>query len=313
MILTKVIVNTTTEASDLVANILIQNGSSGATIVDKSDVINFMHQYPALNYDPNIVSCYPEQVLVVGVLAPESADSGVKSIKMDLQQLLKNSPFNVGELSVRTESVNDEHWLDIWMDYYRPFSVGKLKIYASWQTRKHDLFKLPIVLNPGPAFGTGQHPTTELTLKAMQEINLKNKILLDIGCGSGILGIAGIKLGASKAYLIDIDDVALDASNENSELNGVLDRVEILKKDLIYSPSDDIVAGCIVMNITSEVAIDYAPNIKHNLIVGGYAIVSGILPEFAEDVANKYKENGCEIIKKYEKDNWVSYLIIRRQ
>lgn len=311
MILTKVIVNTTTEASDLVANILMQNGSNGATIVDKSDVINFMHQYPALNYDNNIVACYPEQVLVVGVLAPENSEQGVKQIKQDLQKLLKNSPFNVGELSLRTENVNDEHWVDIWMDYYRPFTVGKLKIYASWQKRGYDIFKVPIVLKPGPAFGTGQHPTTELTLKAMQEINLKGKTVLDIGCGSGILGIAAIKLGASKAYLIDIDDVALDASGENSEINKVQDKVTILNKDLIYSPCTDIVGDVIVMNITSEVDKDYAKNIKNNLTNGGMAVISGILPEYEEATINEYKANGLEIVKRYEKDNWVSYLIKR--
>ena len=306
MILTKVIVNTTSDGSDLVANILISNGSNGATIVDKKDVVSFMADNPKLEYSETIITFYPTQALVVGVVQKENQEETLKQIKKDLSALQKNSPFNVGELSIRTEDVNDEHYVDIWMDFYKPYVVGKLKIYASWQKIAKSFFKVPIIVKPGPAFGTGQHPTTECCLELLQKIPVAGKSILDIGTGTGILAICALKLGAKVACLTDIDDVAIESSNENCEINGCLNKVTILKEDVVGNPS--INADIVFLNISTEWALNYAENIKKNINKNGHLIVSGVYEYDKEKVFNHYKSCGYEIEKEMTKDGWVTFL-----
>lgn len=306
MILTKVIVNTTSAGADLVSNILIKNGSNGTTIVDKKDVLDFMRENPKLKYSNTITEFYPSQALVVGVIDPATKTETLKKIKKDLTTLAKNSPFVLGELSVRCEDVNDEHYKDIWNDYYKPFVVGKLKIYAKWQKVKNAFFKIPIILNPGPAFGTGQHPTTEACLALLQTLNLHGKTVLDIGTGTGILGIASIKLGAKSATLTDIDEVAIDSAKLNAETNNCLDKVNILKQDIVGD--SNFVADVALVNIDSKCAINFANGLKQNLTQHGDVIISGVLKTDLDEVSKTYERNGYKIIKQLQKEDWVAFI-----
>lgn len=308
MILKKVIVKTTTEGADFVSSILINNGCTGTTIVDKSDVIIATNNDKSAN---ELTRFYPESVLVVGVIENEDPAIALENIKNTLAAL-KQSAKGVGPLTIRTEDVNSEHWSDIWQDYYKAYIVGKIKICGTWQKQTKSLFKIPVLLNPGAAFGTGQHPTTELVIMSMQKLNLKGKTVMDVGCGSGILAICALKLGAKNAILLDIDDVAIDSSLLNAQTNNVKDKVTVLKKDIIYKVDKTLKADIVFVNINSKINMDYAKNINNNINNNGIVILSGILPEYRDKIRNAYEEQGFDVCDELKLDNWITYVMRKK-
>lgn len=308
MILKKVIVKTTTEGADIVSSILINNGCTGTTIVDKTDVIIATKDDKCAS---ELTRFYPKNVLVVGVIEHEDPEVAIADIKQELAKL-KELNKSFGELSTRTEEVNSEHWSDIWQDYYKAYIVGKIKICGTWQKQNKHFFKIPVLLNPGAAFGTGQHPTTELVIMAMQKLNLKNKVVMDIGCGSGILAICALKLGAKQAIMLDVDDVAIDSSMLNAQTNNVKDKVTVLKKDIIYKKNTTLKADIIFVNINSKTNMDYAKNINNNINDNGTVILSGILPEYREKIKEAYQNQGFEVLDELTLDSWITYVMRKK-
>ena len=306
MILKKVIVNTTSEGADLVSSILIDFGCTGTTIVDKADVIVACKDNKSAN---ELTRFYPESVLVVGVIENENPIESLNKSKAELKSLKENST-GLGSLTVRTEDVNSEHWSDIWQDYYKAYIVGKIKICGTWQKNSRSLFKIPILLNPGAAFGTGQHPTTELVIMAMQKLNMKDKVVVDIGCGSGILGICAVKLGAKHAIMLDIDDVAIDATNLNAQTNNIKDKVTVIKKDVIYKPNNTIKGDILFVNINSKTNMDYAENVNNNLIDKDN--LDTIDPEYREKIKDAYEKVGFMIVEELTMSNWITYILRKK-
>lgn len=304
MLLKKIIVKTTTLGTDLVSAILLENGCKGTTIVDKSDVVFAVKDQKQAN---ELTRFYPGDALVVGVIEEENPTEKINKIRELLKPLKANK--ELGALSVRVEVVNSEHWSDIWQDYYKAYIVGKIKICGTWQKHKASPFKIQILLNPGAAFGTGQHPSTELVIMSMQKLNLKNKTVLDVGSGSGILGITAVKLGAKHATLLDIDPVAVDSSNLNAATNKVQDRVTVLQKDIIYEQDKTLKADILLVNISSQINLDYAKNINNNINPNGYAILSGIMPEYALRIEEAYTKQGFTVQSKLKLDNWITFVL----
>ena len=300
MILKKVIVKTTTDGADLVSSILLDNGCNGTTIVDKNDVL-LATRDDCLSAE--LTTYYPPHVLVVGIIEQEDPATYIERIKESLEKL-KAVDKKYGALTTRIEEVNSEHWADIWQDYYKPYTIGKIKIFGTWQRITNSWLKIPVFLNPGAAFGTGQHPTTELIISAMQKINLKDKTILDIGCGSGILGLCALKLGAKFAYLLDIDDVAIESAHLNSQTNKLSDNVSIIKKDIVYKKNNEIKSDVIFCNINSQIVLDYAKNINNNINENGVAILSGIRSEYKSAIKEAYEKQGFEFVSERELENW---------
>jgi len=305
MILKKVIVKTNSEGADIVSAILIENGCSGTTIVDKSDVVVTAKDDRTVS---ELTRYYPQNVLVVGVINNEDPEQDLAQIEKELKELKANTK-SLGELSVRTEEVNSEHWSDIWQDYYKAYTIGKIKICGTWQKQTKSLFKIPVLLNPGAAFGTGQHPTTELVIMSMQRLSLKGKTVMDVGCGSGILGICALKLGAKHAYLLDIDDVAIDSSILNAQTNNVKNQVTVLQRDIIYKEDKTLKADIIFCNINSKINLDYANNVNNNINENGVVILSGILPEYRHAIKDAYTRKGFEVMSELTLDNWITYVM----
>lgn len=304
MLLKKVIVKTTTAGSDVVSAILLENGCNGTTIVDKADVVVASKDETQAN---ELTQFYPEGVLVVGVIEDEKPNECITKIRSLLKDLRANKDF--GPLTARIEEVNSEHWTDIWQDYYKSYIVGKIKICGTWQKNGPSLFKIPIFLNPGAAFGTGQHPTTELVINAMQKINLNGKEILDVGCGSGILGICAIKLGAKHATLIDIDDVAIESSLLNASTNKIEEKIDVVKEDIIYNENKKLKGDVVFVNISSQVNLDFANNANNNVNPKGILIISGILPEYRNKTKEAYIKQGFELIQEYTLDNWITFVL----
>ncbi|EKF9477287.1 50S ribosomal protein L11 methyltransferase [Vibrio cholerae] len=216
-----------------------------------------------------------------------------------LQQIKASNMLAEG-FAHKVEQVEDKDWEREWMDNFHPMQFGRrLWICPSWR-EVPDPQAVNVMLDPGLAFGTGTHPTTALCLEWLDNLDLSGKTVIDFGCGSGILAIAAIKLGAAKVIGIDIDPQALLASKDNAARNGVEDQIEV------YLPKDQpegLVADVVVANILAGPLRELSPIIKGLLKPGGQLAMSGILDTQAESVAEFYRED-LELDPIAEKSEW---------
>lgn len=216
-----------------------------------------------------------------------------------LQQLKASNMLAEG-FAHKVEQVEDKDWEREWMDNFHPMQFGRrLWICPSWR-EVPDPQAVNVMLDPGLAFGTGTHPTTALCLEWLDNLDLSGKTVIDFGCGSGILAIAAIKLGAAKVIGIDIDPQALLASKDNAARNGVEDQIEV------YLPKDQpegLVADVVVANILAGPLRELSPIIKGLLKPGGQLAMSGILDTQAESVAEFYRDD-LELDPIAEKSEW---------
>lgn len=216
-----------------------------------------------------------------------------------LQQIKASNMFAEG-FAHKVEQVEDKDWEREWMDNFHPMQFGRrLWICPSWR-EVPDPQAVNVMLDPGLAFGTGTHPTTALCLEWLDNLDLSGKTVIDFGCGSGILAIAAIKLGAAKVIGIDIDPQALLASKDNAARNGVEDQIDV------YLPKDQpegLVADVVVANILAGPLRELSPIIKGLLKPGGQLAMSGILDTQAESVAEFYRDD-LELDPIVEKSEW---------
>ena len=197
----------------------------------------------------------------------------------------------------QTREVRDEDWENNWKQYYKPIEIGKLTVVPSWEERPEK--GISLVLDPGLTFGTGSHATTHMCLQAIQQINLEDKTVLDLGCGSGILGIGTMLLGAKECTAIDIDEKSPDVVNSNAALNNVTINAysgDVLGK--IWSGYDLIIA-----NIVADVILKLIPNVK-----SPYFIISGIIDGREPEIEDALEKNGFIITEHLHEDEWNCYI-----
>ncbi|MTB66878.1 50S ribosomal protein L11 methyltransferase [Providencia sp. wls1943] len=213
---------------------------------------------------------------------------------------LENSPLLGAGFVHKIEQIEDKDWEREWMDNFHPMRFGqRLWICPSWRDVP-DPTAVNVMLDPGLAFGTGTHPTTSLCLEWLDGLDLEGKTVIDFGCGSGILAIAALKLGAAQAIGIDIDPQAILASRDNAERNGVSERLSL------YLPKDqpqDLQADVVVANILAGPLRELAPMISVLPRAGGHLGLSGVLASQAESVADAYRAD-FNIDPVAEKDEW---------
>lgn len=201
----------------------------------------------------------------------------------------------------KIELVEDKDWVREWMDTFKPMLFGeRLWICPSW-LEPEDASAVNLKLDPGLAFGTGTHATTALCLRWMDQFNFSQKRVVDFGCGSGILGIAALLLGATHMVGIDIDPQAILASGENAERNN------INKQDIeLYLPEDapSVQVEVVLANILAGPLVELKDAILSYLLPGGHLVLSGILASQSQDVVDAYKER-CDILDVSEEDGWV--------
>lgn len=287
-------INTSKDKKDIIEGILFDYGIYTTEEIS-SDIVDELDQdekdwdfidYPLLNSKEGVFALrvYPENM--------EDANN----LKAELNEK------NLGQCLI--EEKDDEDWANNWKKYYKPLEIGeKLAIVPEWEAYDNDK-RIVIKINPGMAFGTGTHESTYMCLELLERYVKKDDEIFDIGCGSGILAIAGLKLGAKRALAVDIDDKCIDASHENADLNNLEDKMEIKKGNLL-----DVVKGradLIVSNIIAEIIVDEIKNLKNHMDKGGIFITSGIIKERRQMVIDALKENGFEIIDELEKNNWVA-------
>ncbi len=279
----QVTVVTTTEASDLVSCLLIDEGSEGVTIKDPSDITELLKSGIIWDYIDDSLLTTDKRVYVSGFFDVKKDLSGIYE---GLEELKKNCEFGVGSLEVTTSLLHSEDWENVWKQYYKPIEIGKVVIVPKWIKRKADEHT-EVLIDPGMAFGTGNHETTSMCIRLLDAIDLKGKSVCDLGCGSGILGISAVKMGASSCVMTDIDRQAVDAALDNVELNGVGDKVKVIQGDLVASENKfDVV----IANITANVLIRLSSMAGELLNDGGTIILSGIINALADDVLQAYKD-----------------------
>lgn len=267
----QIYINTTKNRVDEISELLLAIGCLSITYTNAGDT-------PIFELDPGDVA-YWQDTTIVGLF---DATVDTAAITAFLQ---KQSVFSSG-LHHRFEQVEDKDWEREWMDSFHPMQFGeRLWVYPSWRAVPHS-DACCVLLDPGLAFGTGTHETTALCLEWLDRINLRGKTIVDFGCGSGILAIAALKLGASRAIGIDIDPKAIVASRENAERNGVADLVEW------YLPNDapEFKADVVVANILASPLKALKREVCSYANAGGLIALSGILVEQAKSVEDEYAE-----------------------
>lgn len=297
----QITVNTTTEGSDLVAMVLYDCGSDGVSIYDSKDILELIKSDIIWDYiEPTVLEQSPI-VKVKGFYDVENFDSIYVNVLDGLEELKQNSPFELGSLEVEVCDLDDADWVNEWKKYYKPIHIGKIVIVPKWIKYTTEADERVVLIDPGMAFGTGSHESTRLCLELFGELDCVGKSVLDIGAGSGILGISASICGAESVYLSDIAPLAVKACHENAELNNIKNAV-ITQADLLENAT---VKGDIVFaNITADILIALSGNIGNVLKKDGYIILSGIIHKRYDDVLKAYLDKGYILDKSVVLGEW---------
>lgn len=266
-------INTTNDNAEQFSDLLEESGAVSVTFQD--------------TYDTPVFEPLPGETRLWG----NTDVIGLYEADIDTTQLiniLQCSPLFSAELHYKIEQLEDKDWEREWMDNFHPMQFGqRLWICPSWREIP-DPNAVNVMLDPGLAFGTGTHPTTALCLQWLDGLDLQDKIIIDYGCGSGILAIAALKLGAKAAIGIDIDPQALQASRDNAERNHVSDKLSLyLAKDI----PTDLLADVVVANILAGPLRELEPQISVLVKPQGLLGLSGILENQSASVCAAYQPN----------------------
>ena len=286
-------INTTGNQAESLSDALMESGAVSVTFQD--------------THDNPVFEPLPGETLLWGdpdVIGLNYAETDMKEIVA----ILENDPALGKGFHHKIEQIEDKDWEREWMDNFHPMQFGRrLWICPSWRDVP-DPTAVNVMLDPGLAFGTGTHPTTALCLQWLDGLDLEGKTVIDFGCGSGILAIAALKLGAARAIGIDIDPQAIQASRDNAQRNGVSERLEL------YLPKDqpaDLSADVVVANILAGPLRELAPLISDLPKSGGHLGLSGVLATQAPSVAEAYEDKFI-IDPVAEREEWCRITGIRR-
>ena len=305
---TELTIHTTTEGSELIADILWRYTNYGVAISDVRDVIA-LQQNKVLYWDyidENLLS-ERQDVLVKAFVPKDETATTLPKIREDFEELSLNCAgfTNLGSLETTMREVEGDDWIEIWKTHFRPLHIGeKIVVCPEWIAYDKKPDEEVVKLDSNMAFGTGEHETTAMCLKLLQEYLTYDSVCIDVGCGSGILGISAIKLGAKYAYLTDIDYVAVESAKHNSEINGVTDKVTVAHSNLLDNA--EIKGDIILANITAEILCGLASSIPKNLKAGGTLILSGIIESRLDTVIAAFTAQGLKLEKKIREGEWLA-------
>lgn len=306
MLFTEVTVHTTTECSELVADVMWRYTNYGVALSDLKDVIAL--QRDKVMYwdyiDEELLSARRD-VLVKAFIPLEDTKTLLPQIRADLEELRQNSNgfVDTGTLETVCRSVEGDDWLEIWRKHFRPLHIGeRVVVVPEWISYEPSEGEVIVKLDSNMAFGTGEHETTSMCLKLLQKYIKNGDVCIDVGCGSGILGIAAAKLGAKTCYLTDIDTIAVQSAGHNCKNNGVEGNTVVAHSDLLDDAS--LKGDIMLANITGEILCRLAPSIPKNLNVGGTLILSGIIESRLEMVKTAFSAQGLKLKETLREGEW---------
>mgnify|MGYP002795872486 FL=1 len=297
-------VHTTTEGSELVADIFWNYTNYGVTVCDYNDIVALQSDKRTFwDYMDDDVARPSGDVLVKCFLPVDIADENIRSIIGDIEELKERSAFPLGTLETARREVDGDDWIDIWKKHFRPLHIGeRVVVCPEWIEYAPKEGEAVVRLDSNMAFGTGEHETTAMCLELLQQYLRPGDTVVDVGCGSGILGIAALLMGAGFAYMTDIDYVAVQSATHNAALNGVDGRAKIALSDLLEDA--DVRGQVMTANITADILCRLAGSIPKNLCPGGALILSGIIaPKLAQVIA-AYEGVGLHLVKQLQRGEW---------
>ena len=301
----EVAVNTAPDKLDEVCAKLTAAGMDGLVIEDEGEFLRFLEQNKQYwDYVDQELLDRMRGITRVKFYVTDDADGHAQ-----LERYTHGLGF---EHTVTPLSDND--WAYSWQKYYKPLTIGdRLYVVPEWERDKPvPEGRSPLYLNPGLTFGTGSHASTQLCLEGVEAHTVPGRSVLDLGCGSGILSIAALRLGAVSAKAVDIDDKCLTVAYENAALNGIgKDRYTVLVGDVLSNGALRETLGggydVVVANIVADVIIGLAPMVRQFLKPGGLFLCSGIIDTRAGEVADALRQNGWEIETTRSGEGWYSY------
>ncbi|MCW1087150.1 50S ribosomal protein L11 methyltransferase [Streptococcus anginosus] len=262
------------EAEEAVSNILIDLGSQGVAIDDSADYLG--EAGPFGEVLPQV-----EQLNMVAITAYYPETANLEMIRQEVKERLvqlRDFGLEIGETQLTTQQLAEEDWADNWKKYFEPARITHdLTIVPSWTDYEVTTGEKIIKLDPGMAFGTGTHPTTKMSLFALEQVLRGGEMVLDVGTGSGVLSIASSLLGAKEIFAYDLDDVAVRVAQENIALNAGTENIHVAAGDLLKGI--DIEADVIVANILADILVNLTDDAYRLLKDEGYLIMSGIISE----------------------------------
>ncbi len=284
------------EAVEAVSEILGRIGGGGTSV-----------QPTRLIHDPNDELAAREDPAAPFVVTAHVADDpdGADAVDATERALWHLQAFGLRPVGpLRVQVVDDTDWTDAWKKHYVAQRIGRVLITPSWAVEEPGEGEVSLILDPGMAFGTGLHPTTRGCLELLQEVGPMAGRVLDVGCGSGILALAALRLGAAHAVCMDTDQLAVDATRANAERNGLGDAVDMQHGSLPAEPAERY--GLVVANLVAVVLIDLAPRLAAHLARSGTLIVGGIIEPRAAEVIGAMLEAGLRVAERRDDGEWVS-------
>lgn len=307
MIWLEVQITTTLEAEEAVVNLFYDVGAKGV-VIESGENLLMIQDDPTINYiDESILNMDPDVSVVRGYFSQElDCDECIHRLLTGIRNL-PACGLDPGECELSITEVEEDDWANSWKKYYKPTRVGKsIIIKPTWEAYTPNADEIVVNMDPGMAFGTGTHETTQLCVKKLEDYLKPEDLVLDIGCGTGILSIIAGELGAKKVIGVDFDPVAVKVAKENIDINNMGKTIEIREGNLLEVIAEDEMADIIVANILAEAIIELAAIIKPRLKEDGIFISSGIINDRLEAVLAALRKENFEVLDIEQMGEWNS-------
>ena len=286
-------IKTNHQDAELISAAMFMAGADGVEIDDKQDVIDVLSSSKNWDYVDDDVMNVGDEVFVKTILEGDET-SFLDSLKSALKTL------NIS-VSIDVNEIDDVDWTKEWKKYFKPVHTSSVTVVPSWIEYDKAEGEKILLIEPGHAFGTGEHETTKMCLDMMGDV--KGKDIVDVGCGSGIIGIAAKICGAKSAYLCDIDSMCVESSVRHAILNKV--DVTVEERDLLSDK--DVYGDLVFANLTADILLKLSDGICDHISDGGYLIISGIIDSREEEVLTRYLDLGLKLVDKMSMKDWRAF------
>ena len=302
---------TTTQAEDIVSSMLADLGIEGVQIEDKIPLTEQDKEQMFVDILPDIPDDDGTAYLTFYLDEEEDVAPVLMNVRKELEDM--RAFLDVGECTIEESETEDVDWVNNWKQYFHQFYIDDILVIPSWENVKpEDSDKMVIHIDPGTAFGTGMHETTQLCIRALKKYVTSETEILDVGCGSGILGMLALKFGAKHSLGTDLDPCAIDATHENMEVNGIRkDQYEVMIGNIIDDKDVQDAVGyekydIVAANILADVLVPLTPVIIHQMKPSAVYITSGIIEDKENVVVEAVKAAGLEVLEVNHQGEWVS-------
>ena len=302
---------TTTQAEDIVSSMLADLGIEGVQIEDKIPLTEQDKEQMFVDILPDIPDDDGTAYLTFHLDEEEDVAPVLMNVRKELEDM--RAFLDVGECTIEESETEDVDWVNNWKQYFHQFYIDDILVIPSWEKVKpEDSDKMVIHIDPGTAFGTGMHEATQLCIRALKKYVTSETEILDVGCGSGILGMLALKFGAKHSLGTDLDPCAIDATHENMEVNGIRkDQYEVMIGNIIDDKAVQDAVGyekydIVAANILADVLVPLTPVIIHQMKPGAVYITSGIIEDKENVVVEAVKAAGLEVLEVNHQGEWVS-------